>query len=349
MISLPRSSVSSFTGRFFRSAGLFLAIFLIAPLGQAAEKSLVLNLDEFHIEPGPASKKARTLTFPQAYSLGEILIGEKPGTPEDKMLRGAARGKIIVPAGHYSVFVPAEHFYKNPDIAKTLPSDGFDAMQVAALSLDDSEDGLCDRALAHIGHFKGLLDLSLDRSDAGDNGAAFASQLPELQRLSAVRTLVEGSCIKQFSCLQKLRYINLDGDALKDENLSYFADIPQLIYLRVSHANVGDLGVRNLSTCNGLVTLDLSQNFHITDAAMSCLTRMKSLRVLNLMGTSVTMKGLLKLKGMPLKYLHLPGVKYSPAEIAILNKALPGTIVIFFHPHPKPLDSDSKLLFAPLK
>jgi hypothetical protein len=337
--------------RSFKGFGPLLAAIAmsVAPFVQAAEKPLVLNLDEFHIEPGPASKKARVLNFPPSYSLGEILIGERPDTAEDKMLRGAARGKIIVPTGRYSVFIPAERFYKNPAIAETLPADGFDAMQVAALSLDDSEDGLCDKALSHIGHFKGLLNLSLDRSDASDTGAAFASQLPDLQRLSAVRTLVEGKCFKQFGGLKKLRYINLDGDALKDENLSYFAAIPQLIYLRVSHANVGDSGVRNISACNHLVTLDLSENFHITDASMSSLARMKSLRILNLMGTSVTMQGLLKLKGMPLKYLHIPGVKYSPAEIALLNKALPGVTVLYFHPRPKPLDSESKMLFAPLK
>ena len=160
-----------------------------------------------------------------------------------------------------------------------------------------SEDGLCDRALSHIGHFKGVVELNLDRSDATDAGVVFAAQLPQLQSISADRAAIEGKCFKEFGGLQNLRNLRLVGNCLVADNLRYLAVIPHLEYLNVCHAGVDDLGVKNISICDHLITLDLSENFHVGDKNLTSLTRMKSLRFLNLLGTSVTVRGAIATAG----------------------------------------------------
>ena len=60
--------------------------------------------------------------FPPAFSLGEVMIArDTVSKDEEKMLRGAARGKITIPAHRVSIFVPANRYYLNPKIGDTLP------------------------------------------------------------------------------------------------------------------------------------------------------------------------------------------------------------------------------------
>ncbi|MBS1999045.1 MAG: hypothetical protein JSS86_22115, partial [Cyanobacteria bacterium SZAS LIN-2] len=240
--------------------------------------------DPFSVQFNSAERKQRVLHFPE-YSLGEIVISALPDDFEHAV-RGAAKGTIVVPAGKYCTFVPAHRFFLNPSIIKTFPPDAFECVWLSALSLADEEDGLCDRALAQIGHLKGLIELNLDKSDATDAGLVHASELPELQKITGFQATIRGACLAHFGGLKKLHYLRLPSSWMQDENLKYAATLPNLTALSLAHAGVSDKGVKKLVGCNHLLSLDLADSPKVTDESVKAIAAIKSLRYLNLDGTS---------------------------------------------------------------
>jgi hypothetical protein len=298
--------------------------------------------------PGPASKRPRVLSFPKDYSLGELLVLSNPPDKKDQGVRGAARGTIVVPPGKLAKFIPGPRFYKNPSIINTLPPDGIDSIEFAASSLDDSEDGLCDRALSYVGHLKGLVELNLDRSDATDAGAVHAADLPNLQKITGLAAALEGKCFKQFSGLKQLRCVHLPRNCLKDDYLQYLACLPNLNHLSIGHCNLSDAGVKNLANCINLTLLNIGDNPKITDQSIKYLLCMKKLRELTIHDTSISPIGILQLKSLPLERLELPSKYYTQAQLEAITNAFPGAIISGPDSKKKPVDSDTRAIFAPL-
>jgi hypothetical protein len=297
---------------------------------------------------GPASKHPRVLPFPKDYSLGEIEIIDWPPRTPKKELCGAAKDTVIVPPGKMSRLVPAYHYYKDPSLVNTLPPDGFDSILLAASSLADSEDGLCDRALSGVGRLKGLVELDLDRSDATDAGVAHAADLPNLQKITAFSANIEGRCLKQFSGLKQLRYLRLPRNPLKDENLQYLAAVPQLQYLSLTKCNIGDAGIKNMAGCAKLVSLNIAGNPRITDQSIKYLLNLKKLRYLVIGDTSITVKGALQLQALHLAGIDLPPRNCSKAELNELHKAFPNILIAAPRSHTTTVDPETNTLFAPL-
>ena len=67
-----------------------------------------------------------------------------------------ARGEVIVPAGYISLFVGLHPIFAKPEILKTIAPDSFDAIQLCATAIDESEEGEVDRTLAFIEHLSGF-------------------------------------------------------------------------------------------------------------------------------------------------------------------------------------------------
>jgi hypothetical protein len=287
------------------------------------------------------------LSFPRDYSLGEILILAKSPDPKHQGIREPARGTVVVPAGQMAKFIPGPRFYQNPSIINTIPADGLDSIEFAAASLDDSEDGMCDRALSTVRHLSGLIELNLDRSDATDAGAMHAADLPNLQKITGFAAALEGKCFKQFAALKQLRCIHLPRNCLKDENLQYLASVPNLEYLSIGHCNLSDAGVKYLANCSKLKMLNIGDNPKITDQSIKYLVTMKSLRSLVLHDTSISARGILQLKTLSLLRLELPSKNFTRAQYNDIDKAFPG-VRISAPSRQKSVDSDTDAIFAPL-
>ena len=67
----------------------------------------------------------------------------------------------------------------------TLPAQGIDALRMDFLPLEESDNGLCDRALVHAAHFKDLKMISVATSDTTDAGLENLKTLPKLQVILA--------------------------------------------------------------------------------------------------------------------------------------------------------------------
>jgi hypothetical protein len=281
----------------------------------------------FHYDAPP--RKERIINFPKDYSLGQIAISTVLGTDVDAGMKGAARGKVVVPAKQYSWFIPAHHFYLNPSSINVLDPDSIDKISLTAASLDDSEDGLCDRSIRYVSHLKGLIGLDLDRSDATDAGAKDVDKLPNLQRFSAFFAMLDGSCFKYFSNLKKLRDIEVQGNNIKDENLKYLAAIPNLECLDLSQNCISDIGIKGLANSPQLKLLNVSSNPKITDASVDTLLTLKKLNNLIIAGTSLTISGITRLKALSIASITLPNAYYSEYEMKKLHQAFPKSIISF--------------------
>jgi hypothetical protein len=314
-------------------------VFCSAVLAEGNEKDVTV----YQLVLGANSKKVRTLIFPKEYSLGAVSITDSNSNVVSKI----AQGKVVVPAGSIVKFIPAENFYKNPAIIKTLPADGLDSLKCTASSFDDNEKSVCDNALAYVGHLSGLLELNLDRSDATDKGLAYASELPNLQKVSVYEGNMRGASLKRLVTLKQLRYLSLSGNELQEDNLQYLSALPKLEHLYIADCNLGDVGLKYLSKCTGLIRLKLTNNTKITDESVKYILPMKKMRFLDLRGTSITEKELLQFKGLPLVELGVPG-KPSKAETDAIAHAFPKTTLLFVKGKSRTVDSDTKSLFAPL-
>ncbi|MBS1994227.1 MAG: hypothetical protein JSS83_27135 [Cyanobacteria bacterium SZAS LIN-3] len=313
---------------------------LPAPAEPLTDGGVVLDLTA-------AARHERILQFPADYSLGEVLIRAYPPDPKRPDLRGAARGKVVVPANCMVRFIPSRHFYKNPAIVKTISPDGIDSLELTASSVFDGDEGLCDRALAHIGHLKSVVELSVDRSDASDKGLVHAAELPNLQKVSAFSADVEGGSLKELAACKKLRILRLPRLSLNDDCLQYLSRLPRLEYVVLTRSNITDRGVRHLSNCPGLVSLCLADNPRVTDQSIPSFLKLQKLRYLILGDTSITGTGLLSLKALPLQVLELPRSEAGIANLHELRKALSGVSLRPPVTHKK-LDPDTKTILAPL-
>jgi hypothetical protein len=295
----------------------------------------------------PASAKQRILKFPREYSLGELKI--EPWDPYSKIPKsgGAARGTVVVPPLCKTTFQPAHRFYADPSQIKSLPQDGIDVLQLSASSVSDEEDDVCDRALAFIGRLKNLVELDLDRSDASDKGMGFAASLPDLQKISAALTLVEGRSLEKLSSCKHLRSIDFNCSSFKDENLKYLRAFPELEYLHIARCNVTDQGVKSLAGCNKLALLDLSNNSRLTDSCIPYLLTLKNLHFLILDGTSITSRAVMKLTPLPLVGVIVSADSMTPQEVAGIRKALPHAR-IEARKRAEPIDADTRAILAPL-
>jgi Leucine-rich repeat (LRR) protein len=291
----------------------------------------------------------RLVQFPKDYSLGELYIvnnGQDPAVMNNQLLSGAARGAVKVPAGKVVTLKAGRYLFKNPGVVNTLPPDALDSLKLWGYPMDDSNVSQCDSAMKFVSHLKGLAALSLDRSDATDAGMACAAQLSQLQMFSAAGTAVTGASLKQLGPLKKLKVLRLSGDVVKEENFQYLTQFPALQYLDLSHVGLSEAGLKYIGLCGQIVALDISTNKLIDDQSIKHLLRLKKLSCLTIRGTSISVKGVLQLKALPLKLIVLPGSHYKKEDLDVLKKALPRVEIIM--PANGPVDSDTKQLYAPL-
>jgi hypothetical protein len=310
---------------------------------------LAQNDTLFNPWPVVPGRPERVLQFPKDYSLGEIMITS--GAPGERakgavILRGAARGKVIVPAGKIVVLTATHRLLQDPKIIQTIDPAGLDSLKINATSLEESEDSLCDRTLKFVGHLKGLADLSLDRSDSTDLGVARAAELPNLNKLSVFGTQITGTCLQPISALKKLRILRLSHNNLKEENLKYLSALPGLECLSLCRTGLSATGMKYVAKCPKLTILDLSENPKIGDQSIKDILCLKKLAFLALNGTQISTRGILQLKPLPLKWITLPTARYKNDEMISIRKAFPG--VTLEARRTAAVDKDTKDLYAPL-
>jgi len=261
--------------------------------------------------------------FPRAYSIG--VLSSKPlheGT-KYRIPVGPAQGDITFKKGAHIELDGNHHLALHPEIFDTLPPDCLESLRMSFSSFDDAEDGLCDKALTHVGHLSGLKSLVLDRSEVTDAGLINIKKLPNLEVLSLFSTLVDGSSFKEFTNLKKLETIKMAHNALKPANYAYLALFPKLDTLNLTRCHPNDEAMASLGKCRAIRELHLGGNQTINDTNIKNLASMKGLHYIDLSGTRVTVRGLSSLKGLPIRVLKLPGTP-SHNDLVATQQLFPG-------------------------
>lgn len=307
-------------------------------------------------KPAPAPMEERTLHFPPGKGLGMILVrnswGEGPTLSRESPFRRQIAGavgtvKIKIPKGSEVIFEANRRVFEKPELLEQIAPDGIDELKLGFISLADEEDGMCDRVLKYVPHFKNLQRLNVDRSETTDAGLNQLKDMPALTGISCFLSSVNGSCFKQLATLPSITEISMPRCQLDQRNLVYLSKMHRLNSLNVENGHIDELGMKYLSQCPELVFLTLRGNKKVDDQNLKYLLPLKKLQEIDLRGTAVTPGCVDTLKALKLKRISLPSsMAYKQAEI---KSKFPAGTMIGFEVTGKALDHDNERIYAPLK
>lgn len=191
------------------------------------------------------------------------------------------------------------------------------------LSLNkSSSENLLD---ALIGHAALEVLVVTDWPSLTDNGMSKIAKIPKLQLLGVSGcTKITATGIAALKGLS-LSSLDIGGcDRVGNEGAQAIAAMSGLQMLYAKASGITDDGIKHLGKLTKLDTLDLSDNFGITDACLADLKKLSALKNLNLSGTELTDKAVDVLKEMQtLQSLNVESTGITAKAIADLKKALP--------------------------
>ena len=271
---------------------------------------------------GVNSSSHRKLSFSREHSLGSLLLlppHKTIGTAGEQI--AGAKGDVTVdlPANNLLIFEPNQYVFLHPESLDTASVAGVDALRISFLSMDPTEDALCDKLLKHISRFSNVSILSIADSDATDKGVVAAMSIPHVKSLVANRTGLTGQFLKTATNLDELKALNLGECPLGPEVYKQFAKLKSLTKLSISKEQLNLTKLNDLSSCANLTDLDVSRNPKIDDTCVKAFLRFKKLQSLNLTDTSISTQGLKSLIPLKLKQLWLPKPFYSEKDKSILS------------------------------
>jgi hypothetical protein len=161
--------------------------------------------------------------------------------------------------------------------------------------------------------------------DVGDNDVAFLSELLGLQHLDLRYTQVGDAGLAHLRPVAGLQKLLLSGTRLSNQGLADVGRLAELRVLYLSGTEVGDAGLLHLAPLVRLEEVNLSQCKGVTDQGAARLTKLTSLKQLNLTGTQLTDEGLSQLAALrSLEGLYLHGTQVSEEGVQRFRAALPG-------------------------
>jgi Leucine-rich repeat (LRR) protein len=196
-------------------------------------------------------------------------------------------------------------------------------------SMDEGDEKSSqDQFLEDLPRLQGLERINLDRTDVTDKGIAHIQNLPRLNSLGLYLCgVVKGDTISALSTCPNIQFLNIgDCAAFKSKNFAVFPKLPKLEEFQATHANINNESLKYLSLCKNLKIIDLRRDEAVTDEGLHILMSLKLLERLSLDGTPVTTNGVKSLAPLKIKFINIPrSIAESPADMAELKKALPGT------------------------
>ena len=133
-----------------------------------------------------------------------------------------------------------------------------------------------------------------------DQGLAHVGKLTSLRELSINVTSVRGPGLSHLAPLAKLEHLELQGANFGNSGLKYLSDLRALksLWLRGEDLKISDAGMRHIGGLTGLERLHLSRIDSVTDAGITYLKDLKSLRSLDVGKSTITEKAVETISGM---------------------------------------------------
>ena len=183
--------------------------------------------------------------------------------------------------------------------------------------LDVTSTAITDAGLAHFKDCK-LTDLRAGKCGVTGIGLSYFKDCP-LTVLLCANLPVTDEVIRNFSRLENISYLGLDGTRVTDDGLAHFRNCKNVYALGLSRTAVTNKGLAYFAGCKKLGILDLLAT-PITDAGLAAVKDCDELYLLVLNDTKVTDAGLAHLKNCKgLTTLGLDGTKVTGAGLAHLQ------------------------------
>lgn len=249
-----------------------------------------------------------SLSFPDVPGLGVLQMegGSKVAKDSLGTLGGGtvnlapARGKVLlkVPKGASVVLSVGPRLAENPRLLAGIDPTNIRELKMRVNTFDASEEGKPDRFLLSIGRLKNLKTISVLGSDVSNRGLLRLNELPALEALSLHSTMVDKRSLAFLSTLKALKMLDISELDMAGANFAPLANLPLLLSLSLNRTNIGDAEVKTLTPLKTVSSLFLRKNGKVTDASAVSLAAIKSLRFVDLVGTSVTEACLPRLKNV---------------------------------------------------
>lgn len=264
--------------------------------------------------PAYAEGEKATLNFPVDRSIGTIKFIDdfKKRTVVGKQ----AQGKVVITAGS-GILEINFNAASNLSVLKCLRPNDVHTLSFRKLEIKDDD-------LKHIAHLTGLSNLVLEQTDVTDAGLHYLSPLTSVVALCLRETLITGKGFADLKALVNLQELDVASNNLGEHGFDCFPILKSLQILNAPRTGITNSALVVIGKLPKLENLNLEYNKAITDDGIAALSQMKSLRILKLGDTSVTVgctKHLAKL--LQLRSVSLTASKFSPADLASMRKALP--------------------------
>lgn len=211
--------------------------------------------------------RAKTINFPNVYSLGSIYTAPE-SQPESWELLKIPQGLITKPENQPISWEWFDEARGAIDVPKDMKLklklsssavDHIEALQDLGENdlavLDMSRTQVSDTALMSIRHMSGLEVLELAYTAITNGGIDIISSLKNLHTLGLTNTGLSNSGIKSLKNLSNLKELWLNGTLIDDEGIDNLLDLKDLWLLGLSGTNVSGEGLSKLSKLNNLLRI----------------------------------------------------------------------------------------------
>jgi hypothetical protein len=227
-----------------------------------------------------------------------------------------ARGEVKLPADCPLRFEPNGRLAENPQVLRQFPADRLEVLEMDGLDINSG-------MLAEIGRIRGLRHLQLADTDIDDDSLKNFKDLTNLEWFGASETLVKGPGLIHLANCKKLRCLSFSGNSLLPGTTRYFLQFPNLQQLFIRHSLITDADLVHVAKIKTLSDLALASNNGITDSGMKYVAAMPRLSLLWLQETKVTLRGVARLRQLPLVEMSLSHSFDNAHDKALLKKIFP--------------------------
>lgn len=273
-----------------------------------------------------AAPAEKVLPFPNEHGYGALSRVTGKNKYEINVQRqplGEAKGVFKIPATTEIYFEPGPKFFQNPQILLKLPHNSIEYINMQFTAMEDREDTYGDRAMGYLPHLTSLRGVLMDKSDTSDAGVSKLASLKNLEGISTTGSMVRGTFLKDLRNCRKLFLIRFGASHIDNDSLRYLKDYPNLKRLVFNRCNLMQQGIEHIAKCPKLESLDLSFNPRLTDKALETLTAVKSLAIINLRETPVSVAAIKKFaeaRRPVIVIMPKETGRYSPEEVRAIRK-----------------------------
>lgn len=222
----------------------------------------------------------------------------------------------------------------NLAIAKFLPDDLGEfthLTELRELSLM-AKVGIEDRHLKCLRSMPNLERLYL-RGEITDAGLDYLIRLSQLRRLSLDETMITNAGLQQLTQLDRLEYISVIGTQVTCEGLVILKEFPALKGVSISPRGVTAQNLAHVRQCDHLEALGLFGSSMIDDRGVEEISKISSLKSLQIYGAKTSNQGIKSLSNLPLledlQLIGHTGLVTSEGLIELANiKSLKNLILV---------------------